>query len=307
MVQNNSLNERTRRAPYVDGTCYGIVSDAVWTALYYNKDMFREAGLDPDDPPETWEELLDYAEQLTVRRPDGTIERAGLSLRKTGFKPGTAEKWLTFLYSAGGQPFTDDGTATAFNSEAGRAALAFYDAVLNERNIDSVTHDGDQPGFGQGRVAMFIREIHVVRWLRENYPDLDFGVAPIPAREASVSAGGTYMFVVNDEATDTEKAWRFIEFLMGDEAYGHYVETVDGIMPAVRSIADRPEFSEDPIVSVFLEQEVGMPTPFPRVQRAMDILGAYIESFVYGRIEAEDMLERAQRDIDALMERNKRD
>ena len=305
MVEENSINEMARRAPYIDDTCYGITSASVWTVLYYNKEMFREAGLDPEHPPRTWDELIEYADRLTVRRADGTPTRAGLSLRKTGFKPGTAGKWETFLYSAGGRPYSEDGTRSTFNSEAGRAALDLYKTILFDKKIDSVDLEGDQQGFGQGRAAMFIREVHVVRWLKENYPDLDFGVGPIPAREASISSGGSYLWVVSKDSPHQEAAWRFIQFLMEDEAYEKYA-SIGGILPATRSIAALPQYSEDEHLKVFLEQQAAVPTMFPRISRAEDILGAYIERFCYGRLEAEEVLERAQRDIDALLARNQK-
>ena len=305
MVQENSINEMVQRAPYIDDTCYGITSASVWTVLYYNKEMFREAGLDPEHPPRTWDELIDYADRLTVRRADGTPTRAGLSLRKTGFKPGTAGKWKTFLYSAGGRAYNDDGTRSAFNSEAGRAALDLYKTILFDKKIDSVDLEGDQQGFGQGRAAMFIREVHVVRWLQENYPGLDFGVAPIPAREASISSGGSYLWVVSKDSPHQEAAWRFIQFLMEDEAYEAYA-SIGGILPATKSVASLPKYSEDLHLKVFLEQQTALPTMFPRIGRAEDILGAYIERFCYGHLDAEKMLERAERDVNALLIRNRR-
>ena len=104
-IEANSLNDLAETAGKFNGQYYGIASDGVWTALYYNKDMFREAGLDPERPPATWDELIEYADRLTLRNENGDPVRAGLSLRKSGFKAGTAEKWMTFLYSAGGRAF----------------------------------------------------------------------------------------------------------------------------------------------------------------------------------------------------------
>lgn len=304
MVQKNSLNEMVRRAPYVDGRLYGIATDAAWQAFYYNKAMFREAGLDPERPPQTWDGLLAAADRLTVRRSDGTVERAGLSIRKTGFKAGTAEKWYTFLLSAGGQPFSSDGTRATFNSPEGRDALGFYKSVLFDRHIDSVTHEGDQQGFGQGRVAMFFREIHVVRWLEENYPDLEYGVAPLPARAGSVSSGGTNLYAVSEATEHKEEAWRFIQFLMEDEAYSRYV-SIGGVLPMTRSVAERPPFSTDPVMQVFLNQDVRSPGAFPMVSRASDVMGGYIEQFVYGRIGPDELLERAERDVNSVLESNR--
>lgn len=304
MVEQNSLNEMIRRAPYVDGRLYGIATDAGWQALYYNKAMFRDAGLDPERPPQTWDELLDTAERLTVHRPDGTVERAGLSIRKTGFKGGTAEKWYTFLFSAGGQPFSSDGTRATFNSPEGRDALGFYETVLFDQHIDSVTQEGDQQGFGQSRVAMFFREIHVASWLDEYYPDLDYGIAPLPARARSVSSGGTNLYAVSEATEHKEEAWRFVQFLMQDEAYSRYISSGGGL-PMTRSVAERPPFSTDPVMQVFLNQEVRSPGAFPMVSRASDVMGGYIEQFAYGRIEADDLLERAERDVNAILAPNR--
>ncbi len=304
MVQENALNDMLRQAPYYADTCYGIAGDAAWQALFYNRDMFREAGLDPDRPPETWNELLEYADRLTVRDTDGRVLRAGLSLRKTGYKPGTAEKWFTFLSSAGGRPFDDEGTRATLNTEAGREAVAFYETVLFDKNIDAVDHDGDQQGFGQGRVAMFLREMHVIRWLEENYPAVDFGVAPVPARERSVSFGASYVWSVSRDSPHQDAAWEWVKFLMDDEAYTRYMD-IGGILPVMKSVASQPKFSEDPHVSVFLDQEVAPPYKFPGYTRATDLLGAYIERLAYGRLDGVEMLERAENDINAILAPNR--
>ncbi len=300
MIQENSVNDMVRGAPYVDGVPYGIVSDAVWQALYYNKDMFVEAGLDPDRPPKTWDELLEYADKLTVRDANGEPTRSGISLRKTGFKPGTAEKWLTFLYSAGGQPFNEDGTASAFNTQAGRDALDFYDQVLFKKKIDSIEMEGDQQGFGQGRTAMFLRETHVIRWLGESYPDVNFGVAPVPAKMRSVSSGGSYLFSVARDSPNVEAAWNFIEFLMSDPQYTEYV-SLGGMLPTTASVAGLPKYKNDPFLQAFLNEEVAVPPRFNRSDRAMDVLGGYIERFCYGELTKDEMLTQAAADVDALL------
>jgi multiple sugar transport system substrate-binding protein len=306
LIESNSLNELVRTAPRFDSLYYGIVSDAVWTALYYNKDHFREAGLDPERPPQTWDELIEYADRLTQRRADGKPVRTGLSLRKSGYKVGTAEKWLTFLYAAGGRAFDPTGSRTLINSEAGRAALDLYHTVLFDRRIDDVELEGDQQGFGQGRVSMFIREAHVIRWLNDNYPDLDYGVAPIPRRDTSLSAGGTYQFAVSGDSPNPDAAWKFARFVMSDEGYSRYAR-VGGIVPATQSVAARPEYAEDPYMRVFLEQGARSTGGFARSNLVLDILGAYIERFCYGRIGAEELLERAERDINAVLAPNRDD
>ncbi|MFB6272053.1 MAG: ABC transporter substrate-binding protein [Salinibacter sp.] len=304
LVQEESRNRTIRRAPYFGGTCYGMTAAASPTVLYYNKDMFRKAGLDPERPPRTWRELLNYAEKLTVRDEEGNVTRAGLSLRKRGYKPGTAGKWFTFLFSAGGEAFTEGGRRAAFNSEAGREALEFYKTILFEKNLDSIDLQGDQQGFGREKAAMFIREVHVVRWLRKNYPDLNFGAAPLPKRDTSLSAGTPYVWTVSKQSAHPKEAWRFIEFLMSKEAYARYAD-IGGVIPVTKSVAAMPKFSEDPYLKTFLEQKIKAPEIFPRLGRAQGILGAYIERFAYGRMGIEETLRRAERDINALLQRRR--
>jgi multiple sugar transport system substrate-binding protein len=304
LVQKESRNAPIREAPYFAGTCYGMTAAASPTVLYYNRDMFREAGLDPDQPPRTWSELLSYAEKLTVHDENGNVTRAGLSLRKRGFKPGTAGKWFTFLFSAGGNAFTEGGRRAAFNSPSGREALQFYESILFDKNLDSIDLQGDQQGFGRGKSAMFIREVHVVRWLQKNYPELNFDVAPIPKHDTSLSATVPYVWTVSKQSDHPREAWRFIEFLMSKEAYSRYAQ-IGGIVPVTESVAAMPEFSDDPYLKTFLNQKVKPPEIFPRLGRAQSILGAYIERFTYGRMGVEQTLRRAERDVNALLRRRR--
>lgn len=306
LVQHESRNEMIRQASHFEGTNYGMVSDAGPTVLYYNKEMFREAGLDPEQPPRTWTELIEYADRLTQRDEEGNLTRAGLSLRKRGFKPGTAEKWLTFLFSAGGNAFNEDGTEARFNSEAGREALEFYETILFEKNIDSIQMEGDQQGFGQEKAAMFIREVHVIRWLNRNYPDLDYGVATLPKRDTSLSSGAPYIWSVSDQSAYPEETWRFVEFLMSKEVHARYA-SIGGIIPVTKSVANMPQFRDDPYLKVFLDQPMKPANVFPNVARAKGMLGAYIERFCYGRMSVEEALSRAEKEVNALLLRNRDD
>ena len=303
IVQENSVNEMIREAPYFSGICYGIVHHAGWTVLYYNRAHFREAGLDPDHPPRTWDEFIDYAERLTKRSADGAIEQAGISLRKTGYKQGTAEKWLTFFYSAGGIPFDEEGTISYFNSDAGKAAFNFYKTVLFDKNIDSVTLDGDQRGFGQGRVSMFIREDHVIYWLGENFPEIDYGIAPIPVLDStytSYSSGGAFPMVVNSRSPHQEEAWRFLEFLLQDASYLRYVRAVNA-QPVLKTVADLPEFKENPLLQTYRNQPVFLPPKFAHDKYSLELIGTYVERFAYGHLSADETLERMTNEINTQL------
>ncbi|NND70534.1 MAG: extracellular solute-binding protein [Rhodothermales bacterium] len=303
IVDNNSVNDLVRTAPYFNGELYGMTWAAGWQALYYNKAMFAEVGLDPEKPPVNWAELLEYADKLTIRDANGNIQRAGLSLRKTGFKPGTGEKWLTFFYSAGGVPFNEDGTKILIDSPAGRATFDFYDEIFTRR-IDGIEVEGDQRGFGQGRVAMFIRELHIVDWLNTNYPDIEYGVAAIPPRDSTTigySSGGAYPMVVSKTAAHPEIAWRFLEFIGSHERYEEYIRITQDL-PVMKSVADLPEFRNNPFTSVFLNQPVYPPPKFAHDRYSLEKLGEYIERFCYGYLTGDEAAARAAEEINGLLE-----
>ena len=302
IVDSSSVNDLVRTASYFNGECYGLSWAAGWQALYYNKDMFREVGLDPERPPKNWDELIEYADKLTIRDENGKILRAGLSLRKTGFKPGTGEKWLTFFYSAGGVPFNEDGTEILIDSEAGRAVFDLYSEVL-DRKIDGIEVEGDQRGFGQGRVGMFIRELHIVDWLETNYPNIDFGVAPIPPKDStftSYSSGGAYPMVVSKTSKHPDVAWRFLEYIARDEKYEEYIRITQDL-PVMKSVADLPEFRDNPYTSVFLNQAVYPPPKFAHDRYSLEKLGEYIERFCYGYIDGDEAATRAADEINGLL------
>jgi multiple sugar transport system substrate-binding protein len=305
-VENNSLNEMIRKAPYFNtDKLYGIATDVASVAMYYNKKHFREAGLDPEKPPKTWDELLYDAEKLTKRDAYGNPTRAGLFVRKIGFKPGTAEKWLTFFVSAGGEVFNKDGTEVLIDSQAGRDALNLYKTVLFDKKIDSVKLEGDQIGFGLGNVSILYRELHVRRWLKQTHPEIEFGVANLPVKVRSMAMAGTYMFSVSDMSPNKAQAWRFVEFTTSDEAYSKYCDP-EGCIPTFKSVDAMPKYKNDKVLQVFASQKLYSLENFPDSPRALELLGAYIEKFCYGELTVDQTLADATRDMNALLGRNKK-
>ncbi|NNE34874.1 MAG: extracellular solute-binding protein [Rhodothermales bacterium] len=151
---------------------------------------------------------------------------------------------------------------------------------------------------------MFIREAYVVEWLRQNYPDVDFGVSPIPALKESVSAGGPYLFVVSKDAVHRDEAWRLVSYMMSDEVYRRYAD-IGGVIPTTASIGSEPKYRDDPDLKVFVEQEMASLRSFPLDQRVTELLGAYIERFCYGHMDGPTMLRRAEDDINRMFAANR--
>lgn len=167
------------------GKVYAIPNSTDDRFLFYNKTLFAEAGLDPNRPPQTWTELLQYADKLTKRDKDGSI-------RRIGFIPNWGNSWL-YLYSwqSGGEFMSPDGRKCTMNNPDSIRALEYmvsiYDQLGGAQKVDQF-QAGFQPDaldpFLTGRVAMKIDCDSSANAIARFNPDLNFAVAPAPVPDA---------------------------------------------------------------------------------------------------------------------------
>lgn len=160
---------------------YAIPNSTDDRILFYNKTLFREAGLDPNRPPRTWEELLDCAKKLTKKDKYGSI-------RQIGFIPNWGNSWL-YLYSwqNGGEFMSPDGRTCTMDNRESVDALKYmvrvYDALGGAQKVDQF-QSGFQgyslDPFLTGKVAMKIDCDQAANNIARFNPDLNFGVAPAP-------------------------------------------------------------------------------------------------------------------------------
>lgn len=163
------------------GKVYAIPNSTDDRFLFYNKTLFREAGLDPNKPPRTWEELLVYAKKLTKRDKNGAI-------KQIGFIPNWGNSWL-YLYSwqNGGEFMSPDGRTCTMDAKPNTDALTYlvsvYDALGGAQQVDQF-QSGFQ-GFAMdpfltGKVAMKIDVDQAANNIARFNPDLNFAAAPAP-------------------------------------------------------------------------------------------------------------------------------
>ena len=170
------------------GKVYAVPNSTDDRYLYYNKTLFAEAGLDPNRPPRTWKELLDYTVKLTKKESDGSI-------RRIGFIPNWGNSWL-YLYSwqMGGEFMSPDGRKCTMDNPNSVRSLEYmvgiYDALGGAQRVDQF-QSGFQPDaldpFLTGRVAMKIDVDGATNSIARFNPDLNFGVAPAPVPEERAS------------------------------------------------------------------------------------------------------------------------
>ncbi len=171
------------------GKVFAIPADTDDRALYYNRELFREAGLDPDKPPRTWEELKEYAKKLTRYAADGSYERIG-------FIPNYGNSWLyMFSWQNGGEFLSPDGRTCTMNNPHSVKALEFmvemYDMLGGVTRIDAFAsgfETNDLDPFLTGKVGMKVDGDWTLNNIARFGPDLDFGVAPAPVPQERLDA-----------------------------------------------------------------------------------------------------------------------
>jgi multiple sugar transport system substrate-binding protein len=242
-----------------NGKLYGIPYLMDTRLLVYRKDFFKEAGLDPEKPPTSWDELREYAQKLTKRAPDGTIERAGLDVIQTGphAPEQTRQYWFRFLWQNGGELFSADGKKALFNSPKGVEALEFYTDLIRKQKVTDygfTTGIQNQSLIAVGKAGMAMVNARTMSMEIGKNPDLKDKIGIIPPlkkERAAEFVGGSY-WVVSKNTKHSEEARRLVQFLSEKQNMMVGVKYRKAL-PAIKSAQSDPYVQEDPILKAGLE------------------------------------------------------
>lgn len=275
-----------------DGGIYGLPRGANTIAVYYNADMFRAAGLDPDAPPRTWDAFYDAARTLT--RPDDNIY--GLAFSAIATEEGTFQ-FLPWIQMTGAD-FDD------VNTEGAVRALTLWKRFIDEGIASRDTlirSQWDSTGtFNAGSAAMAISGPWELPRMRG---EADFDVRafalPVPQEGAPrASALGEGDNVILKSTDQPDAAFAFLEFMYAqmDRVWNEF-----GYLPASDVTVKDPQYPE--IYAVFEDsmraaRNRGPSANWPQISQA--IQGA-IQQALTGQASPEEALARAQDRIDRIV------
>jgi len=268
------------------GRLYGIPWVLSPYALFYNKQMFRQAGLDPTKPPRTWRELQDYALKLTTKDQRGLLNTVGFA--DFLWNP---NNFSLYLWQSGGELLSEDGRTARFDSAEGIEALAWMREFIKteaggvrELQTFSANFKGaTQDPFGQGRLAMRIDSPFRMPDLKKYFPDLEYGVAGIPFnKQPAVEVVGNSL-VIPKGSKHKQAAWEFVKFASSKEQMVNVCRPA-GRIPARISASHAPEYYGDPLLRGFIDQiPHGRSVPVvPGWQEVADTLRRGIEKALEG-------------------------
>ncbi|MEC0244815.1 ABC transporter substrate-binding protein [Paenibacillus chitinolyticus] len=193
--------------------------------LYYNKDMFKAAGLDPEKPPVTFDEVTKAAQALSK---DG---KAGASFAIYGWfmEQFFAKQGAEYVNNGNGR--TSPATESYVNKEAGLKALTWWKSMVDNKialNLGRKTDD-TKKAFAAGQIAMMLDSTASLKGIVSTAEGkFQVGTAPLPkpadAAEGGVVVGGASLYITNNKSEAEQKgAWEFIKFLTSpqSQAYWH--------------------------------------------------------------------------------------
>ncbi|OEU97035.1 ABC transporter substrate-binding protein [Streptomyces oceani] len=214
------------------GRIYGLPFNVgAWQRMFYNADLFREAGLDPDEPPRTWREWKRAAERI-----DKLPAHSGISL--IGCRD-EASSVLTdsFLYSAGGH-LTRDGRAD-FDTPANRRAYGFFQRLAEHtpNGVAGACAEDTMAHFTAGETGMLLDGGWQSGSIGEQVSfDWRVTTPPSPTGRDFTGAMGGYNLAVGSEAPDKRLAFSFAR--LATASVPHQLATNDSV-PALRKAGER--------------------------------------------------------------------
>ncbi|UZJ78088.1 ABC transporter substrate-binding protein [Fictibacillus sp. KU28468] len=207
------------------GDPYAVPFNTDTRLLFYNKKAFKEAGLDPNKPPKTWDELESYAKRLDKKSGD-RYERIGFYPLWGSFGP---PSWL--MNADNGESFLTKAGQVQINSPEKIEGLKWLKGWNNRLGTDNVNAFKAEFGSEQanpfiaGKVGMWVDVGTFYTQIRDFGKNMDFGVAPIPSKSKDTghwSDGGGFVAEIPKGAAHPKEAYKFIKYLTGEKAQSYW-------------------------------------------------------------------------------------
>ena len=228
-----------------EGRNYAVPTGVDGSFIVYNIDLFEQAGLDPDNPPSTWGEMLEAMRAIDALGDE--VYGYWFSMNCAGCNAFT---FLPFIWASGGDVLSDDySEATITSDPVVREALEFYNTIWEEGLVpEGASIDNGSnfvSAFAAGNIGMSGTGNFAIAGYTGDYPDLNFGVFHIPGKDGgAASFGGGDVIAIGSGTDHPEEAWRFIEWTMSDEAQIE-IYAANGQIPVRLELVDNPYFEGD--------------------------------------------------------------
>jgi sn-glycerol 3-phosphate transport system substrate-binding protein len=285
----------------IDGKTWGIPFQRSTIVLYYNKNAFKEAGLDPNAPPKTWDEMVKAAKALNK---DG---RYGIMVPSTGYP-----YWMfqAFAIQNGVELMNAKGTEVYFDKPATIEALKFWRALATDHKVmpeGTVEWGTLRQAFTQGKTAMMWHTTGNLTAVKSE-AKFDFGVAMLPAnkRPGSPTGGGNFYLFKGASKDEQKAALTFVRYMTAPEQAAKWSIATGyvGVSPASYQTDSLKTYAKDfPQAVVARDQLEHAIAEFSTnaTGRVRETLSNAVQAALTGRQTPEAALKAAQEAADRLL------
>jgi multiple sugar transport system substrate-binding protein len=270
------------------------------SALFWNKTVFKKAGLDPEKPPQTWDEMIEMAKKIAANGKDDKgnpiygIGENGASDSYTG------NMLMRIAYTYGGK-FVDDKGAIVFDQGTALTESITYmkDMISNKISPKGAMMKDLRPMFANGALGMLIdgdfgrTNFRTMSGKGEAF-DKEWGVTTVPTGKSgkSETVFTEHQLVIPAGGKNKPEAAEFVKYLVSKDAMAIY-HKLNGIMSSRKSIASLPEMNEDEYSKVFntqMKTASPLPAANPKFDNAMKISTDMIVLVTEGGKSAEEAI-----------------
>lgn len=297
-----------------NGHVYSIPWQRSTPIFYYNKDLFRKAGLDPSQPPKDWRQLVEYAQKLTVRDASGRVTQWGVQAPVVETSP-----WIFqgFVMEAGGQLADPSGTRVMFNSPEALRALQFILDLQNKYKVhppgasSSAFWDQTAQDFIQQKVAMMYLSTGAMTFIRKNATfQWNAGFMPADKQYGAPTGGGSFYIFSRIPQSHVTAAWTFIRWMTEPPQAARW-SMGTGYVPIRKSEVALPAFKAylqkvpQALTATRQLQYAGMQLTVHEGDQVGLLLVTAVQAAQTGRLSPQVALDQAQRDAMAILAKHK--
>ena len=244
-------------APFqADGSTYGLPKDASPLALFYNPDMLDAAGV---EVPTNWDELSAAAEALTSGDVTGLCLGAEI------------QRWGAFIYQNGGAIYNEDMTEMTLDSPETVEALDYLLGLHESGSMQTPAEIGATwcgEAFGTGQAAMTMEGNWLVPAMENDFPDIPFEMAELPAGEQPGNLAFTVAYSIGVDSANKDQAWVLLQYLAGQEGMAQWTSL--GLALPARDDVEPAENREALVAGLEYATAYGFPSDWIDVQDAFN-------------------------------------
>ena len=291
----------------LNGKTYGLAYTFSTPVLFYNADLFRAAGLDPDSPPKTWADL-----KTTALAIEDKTDAEGFTAGITG---PSAVDWLLqgVVRSNNGEVISRDRTILKFAEPEAVEAIAMLRDLYDAGVYENYDFAGAVDAMAAGNLGMYLQtsaiQASLVAGAKDNYELRSAAMPQFGDKPTRPNNSGSALTIHTTDPLKQRAAWELMKFLTSEHGYTVITSEI-GYLPLRPAIVTDPKYlagwiAEHPLVAPNLEQldrlEPWDPMPGPNYRQIGKTMMDAVEMSIFGGTDVAATLADAQANAQALM------